>query len=83
MRFVFGAALAAAIVLLHPAISTAQDPEGASRTVAGGGISVPGWTGKIDSSEEKSGQTLNNAKLAKEGDALLEPGQHRLWRLHG
>lgn len=53
----------------HALIAT-QDPEGASRTVAGGGISVPGWNGKIDASEEKAGQTLQNAKLAKDGDAL-------------
>ena len=42
----------------------------ASRGVAGGGISVPGWTGKIDAKEEAAGMTLNSAKLAKEGDAL-------------
>lgn len=41
-----------------------------SRGVAGGGVSVPGWTGKIDAKEEKAGMTLNSAKLAKEGDAL-------------
>jgi hypothetical protein len=41
-----------------------------TRAVAGGGISVPGWSGKIDPNEEKSGMTLNSAKLAKEGDAL-------------
>ena len=38
--------------------------------VAGGGISVPGWTGKIDAKEEAAGLTLNSAKLAKDGDAL-------------
>jgi hypothetical protein len=42
----------------------------ASRGVAGGGISVPGWTGKIDAKEEAAGMTLNSAKLAKEGNAL-------------
>jgi len=41
-----------------------------SRAVAGGGISVPGWTGKIDAGEEKAGQALNNAKLVQEGGAL-------------
>ena len=35
-----------------------------ARAVAGGGITVTGWTGKIDANEEKAGQTLNNAKLA-------------------
>jgi hypothetical protein len=38
--------------------------------VADGGISVPGWTGKIDPQEEKAGQVLNNAKLAPAGKAL-------------
>ncbi len=38
-----------------------------SRTVEGGGVSVPGWTGKIDANEEKSGSTLNSAKFAAEG----------------
>jgi hypothetical protein len=42
----------------------------ADRPVAGGGISVPGWMGKIDASAERAGQTVNNAKLAPEGKAL-------------
>lgn len=41
-----------------------------ARVVEGGGISVPGWTGKIDANEEKAGQALNNAKLAPEGTGL-------------
>jgi hypothetical protein len=41
-----------------------------ARKIEGGGVFAPGWTGKIDANEEKQGQTLNNAKLAKEGDAL-------------
>jgi len=42
----------------------------ASRGVADGGISVPGWTGKIDAKEELAGMTLTSAKLAKEGNDL-------------
>jgi hypothetical protein len=42
----------------------------ASRPVAGGGISVPGWTGKIDANAEQSGQTIKDDKLSQEGDAL-------------
>jgi len=38
--------------------------------VAGGGISVPGWTGKIDAKEAAAGLTLNSAKLSKDGNAL-------------
>ena len=33
-------------------------------------MSAPGWTGKVDPGEEKAGQTLNNAKFAKEGDGF-------------
>jgi hypothetical protein len=42
----------------------------ADRPVAGGGITAPGWQGKIDAPAERSGQTVNNAKLALEGKAL-------------
>lgn len=41
-----------------------------SRAIAGGGISVPGWTGKIDANEERFGRTLNDAKLEKQGDTI-------------
>ena len=47
---------------------TAQDET--SKGVAGGGISVPGWTGKIDAKEAAAGLTLNSAKLTKAGNAL-------------
>ncbi|HEY7335954.1 MAG TPA: hypothetical protein VH639_13790 [Bryobacteraceae bacterium] len=51
-------------------VAPALHAQDASRAVAGGGISIPGWTGKIDANEERSGRTLNDAKLAKEGDAF-------------
>lgn len=41
-----------------------------NRSVAGGGISVPGWQGKIDASAVKQGQTVNDAKLAPEGTGM-------------
>ena len=57
--------------LLYSLPSAAQDGGRAgqetARVVAGGGVTVPGWTGKIDANEEKMGQVLNNAKLAPEG----------------
>jgi hypothetical protein len=56
--------------MLIPAMGKSQDQTETSRSVAGGGISVPGWTGKIDANEERAGQKLNNAKLAQEGSAL-------------
>lgn len=60
-------AVMALTVLAVPAAAQTQD---ASRAVAGGGISVQGWTGKIDAQEERAGRTLNDAKLAKDGNAL-------------
>ena len=41
-----------------------------SHQVAGGGVSVPGWTGQIDPGEAKRGQVLANAKIATEGSAM-------------
>jgi hypothetical protein len=71
MRRLHATALVASIALV-PALSFAQQQQNmeAARTVAGGGISVPGWAGQIDPNEAKNGQVLNNAKLSKEGDAL-------------
>ena len=71
MRLVHGFALALALALamLAPRVSGAEGQD-AARVVAGGGISVPGWTGKIDAQEEKSGQVLNNSKLALAGKDL-------------
>jgi hypothetical protein len=58
------------LMLAASSLSYAQDSGEVSRSVAGGGISVPGWTGKIDAGEQKQGKTINDAKLAKEGGAL-------------
>ena len=71
MRLVTALALALFALLSVPAVNFSQGGQmEASRGVEGGGISVPGWTGKIDAKEELAGMTLNSAKLAKEGDAL-------------
>jgi hypothetical protein len=69
MRLVSIPALVAAIIMAVPAARNiyAQD---AARTISGGGISVPGWTGKVDPKEEQAGQTIKDAKLTKEGNAL-------------
>jgi hypothetical protein len=55
------------LCLFAVASLNAQD---ASRVVAGGGISVPGWTGKIDANEVRSGRKLEDAKLSKDGEKL-------------
>jgi hypothetical protein len=41
-----------------------------NRPVVGGGITVPGWMGRIDPKELRGGEKLENARLAKDGDAL-------------
>ena len=69
MRLVYGYALAVAAVMSTAPAIVAQQSE-AARAVAGGGITVSGWTGKVDANEEKNGQTINNAKLAQEGKDL-------------
>ena len=64
MRLMYGSALAVAIAVLAPPVVGAQGQE-ANRTVTGGGISAPGWSGKADG----AGQ-VNDAKLAQEGKDL-------------
>jgi hypothetical protein len=68
MRLVYGSPLVVWLCLLAVPSMNAQGD--ASRAVAGGGISVPQWTGKIDANEERNGRNLNDAKLAKEGDTF-------------
>jgi hypothetical protein len=72
MRYLAALALALLVVVSlsssHFSQQTAQNEN--SIGVPGGGISVPGWTGKIDAKEAAAGLTLNSAKLAKDGNAL-------------
>jgi hypothetical protein len=57
--------LAAALLLGGMAgVAQAQD---AARAVSGGGVSAPGWTGKIDAAEAQRGGKLEDAKLAPMG----------------
>jgi hypothetical protein len=70
MRLAQSFALAIAIVMLAAGAIGAQGQSDAARVVADGGISVPGWTGKIDAQEEKAGQVLKNSKLAAAGKDL-------------
>jgi hypothetical protein len=67
MHRLYSCVLAAAVTIAPLSVAHAQE---ASRSVAGGGISVPGWTGRIDASAAKRGSTLDNAKLSKDGNAL-------------
>ena len=69
MRHLNRSAIAVAAALLVAGASAANAQE-AARVVTGGGISVNGWTGKIDANEAAQGQVLNNAKLAPDGDGF-------------
>jgi hypothetical protein len=66
---IHGLALATVVLALASGASRvgAQD---VNRPVAGGGISVPGWMGRIDPKEMSGGAKLGDAKLARDGDAL-------------
>ena len=62
--------LSVALVLFAaaaPAVASAQD---ADRSVAGGGISVAGWKGKVDARAAKAGKTVNDSKFAMSGGKL-------------
>ena len=60
----------AALSIIFISLTSVSAQENDSKAVAGGGISVPGWTGQIDAKEKTAGLTLNSAKLAKEGSGL-------------
>jgi hypothetical protein len=70
MRLHRASTFAMAFALLIPSVICAYAQGDADRPVAGGGITVPGWAGKVDASAERAGQTVNNAKLAPEGKAM-------------
>ena len=55
-----------AAVALVP-FGLAQGQADASRSVAGGGISVPGWMGQVDASSAKRGQSANDTKFTPDG----------------
>jgi hypothetical protein len=69
MRRVNGSvfAVAAGLILTTAGFVQAQDT---SRPVSGGGITVQGWTGKIDDSRENQGLKLEDAKFAREGQGF-------------
>jgi len=62
--------LVAAILLIPSAMGAPGQSAEGSHTIAGGGISVPGWSGTVDPSAAQDGQTIKDAKFSREGDAL-------------
>jgi hypothetical protein len=65
MRLCRGFAVVPTLVLIS-ALVPAQGQD-ASRPVAGGGISAPGWTGSVDPGASES---INDTKLTEEGKVL-------------
>jgi hypothetical protein len=58
------------VVLAASSLTAGASAQESSRSVPGGGISAPGWTGKIDANAEKQGQSLKDARLAQDGSTL-------------
>jgi hypothetical protein len=67
MRVRITAALALACTVAAGGLVIAQD---ADRVIPGGGMHIPGWTGKIDAGSARQGRQLNDAKLVQEGNAI-------------
>ena len=70
MRTLVRLCTVAAVALFATNLLYAQESLDTNRKIAGGGITVPGWLGKVDPDAEKAGQTVNDAKLSLEGNAL-------------
>ena len=56
-----------ALALAAPVAAQNQDPD---RKVAGGGIAVDGWKGKIDARAASQGRTINDSKFAESNKDL-------------
>ena len=69
MHVVSRSTLTAAALALLPCLALAQG-EDKSKAVAGGGISIPGWQGKIDPGEASRGGQLSQSKLEMEGKGM-------------
>jgi hypothetical protein len=61
--------LAAGLSLAQPPAPAAASDD-AGRSIAGGGITVPGWEGKVDAGAAKAGQTVKDAKFAPDGKGI-------------
>lgn len=61
---------AATFAVLAACLSMTLVAQDADRVVEGGGITVPGWTGRIDDGAAKKGLTIDSSKFVREGDAL-------------
>jgi len=78
MRLVKGVVFASALAISVPAVQVLAQgaaagqakQEDKDRVVAGGGISGPGWTGKVDAAGATKGRTINDSKFGQSGGEL-------------
>lgn len=68
MRIRLTAAFALALSLGVGGLLLAQGD--ADRVIPGGGIFIPGWTGKVDSGSARQGRVLKDAKVTEEGNSI-------------
>jgi hypothetical protein len=59
-----------ALLLVASCIATSLSAQDADRSVAGGGISAPGWKGRIDRKAAASGKTIKDSKFMAMGNDL-------------
>lgn len=57
------------VAVLVPVLSTAGQQD-ADRTVAGGGITAPGWQGAVDSQAASQGKSVKDSKFEQKGDTF-------------
>jgi hypothetical protein len=67
MRLIKGSVVAVALAVGAAGLAASQD---ADRKVAGGGITVKGWTGMIDAGAAKKGMTIKDSKVAEMGGGI-------------
>jgi hypothetical protein len=69
MRLAHASAAAVTLALLIPTLA-AQTPQDKDIKVAGGGITAPGWKGKVDAKSASQGMKITDSKFASEGNGF-------------
>jgi hypothetical protein len=69
IRVAYGSAAAVAMALVIP-LGLGAQAQDEDKKIAGGGITVSGWQGKVDDRAAKQGMTTKDSKFASEGSGL-------------
>ena len=69
MRALCKTAFVIGVAVLVPVLSTAGQQD-ADRSVAGGGITAPGWKGEVDAQSAAQGKSVKDSKFEQKGDAF-------------